>query len=81
MSRANLGGVRTNVYLPKPQHAAIETLVAHTGLTFAEHIRRAVDFYIAFSEDIHKTVSKLAEHENAKTRPNSDGSDLPEPNA
>ena len=61
MARAHLGGVRTNIYLPKPQHAAVTTLVGATGITFAEHIRRAVDFYLAFSDDITQVVTKLAE--------------------
>jgi hypothetical protein len=61
MARQNLDGVRTNIYLPKLQHRAVAGLAERTGLTFAEHIRRAVDFYLAFSDDIHRKVEEQAD--------------------
>jgi predicted DNA-binding protein len=61
MARQNLGGVRTNIYLPPVQHQAVSSLSERTGLSFAEHIRRAVDFYLGFCEDIHAKVEAEAE--------------------
>lgn len=60
MARQNLGGVRTNIYLPPLQHKALSKLSERTGLSFAEHVRRAVDFYLAFCEDIHARVEDEA---------------------
>lgn len=60
MARQNLGGVRTNIYLPPVQHQAVSNLSERTGLSFAEHVRRAVDFYLAFCEDIHVKVEAEA---------------------
>lgn len=60
MPRQNLGGVRTNIYLPPVQHQAVSNLSERTGLSFAEHVRRALDFYMAFCDDIHKKVEKEA---------------------
>jgi hypothetical protein len=61
MARQSLDAVRTNIYLSKPQDAALRTLSARSGITYAEHVRRAIDFYLAFSEDIHRKVDELAE--------------------
>lgn len=61
MSRPKSDTVRTNIYLPKLQHDAVSALASRTGTTFADHIRRAVDFYLAFSEDVHDKVEKIAE--------------------
>lgn len=60
MARQNLGGVRTNIYLPPLQHKAMSSLSERTGLSFAEHVRRAIDFYLAFCEDIHAKVEAEA---------------------
>jgi predicted DNA-binding protein len=56
-----MNGVRTNTYIAKPQHKALTNLANRTGLTYAEHVRRAIDFYLAFSEEIHSKVEALAE--------------------
>lgn len=60
MPRKPLDAVRTNIYLPKKQDAALRALADHTGVTFVEHLRRAVDFYLAFSEDIQRAVDNIA---------------------
>ena len=61
MARQSLDAVRTNIYLSKPQDAALRTLSVRSGITYAEHVRRAIDFYLAFSEDIHKVIDQLSE--------------------
>lgn len=37
---------RTNIYFPPKQKEALERICEETGLSFAEHVRRAVDLYI-----------------------------------
>lgn len=37
---------RTHVFLPEPVIAALRTLSEKTGLSVAEHIRRAIDEYL-----------------------------------
>lgn len=47
MPRPTLNGERMHVMLTKAQKAALEAYSKKTGLTVAEQIRRAVDFYLA----------------------------------
>lgn len=42
-----IGGPRKHVILSKPQNDAMNRLSTKTGLTVSEHIRRAVDLYLA----------------------------------
>jgi len=37
---------RTHVFLPEPVVAALRALADKTGLSVAEHVRRAVDEYL-----------------------------------
>lgn len=47
MPRPTINGERIHVILPKQQTSALRRYAAKTGLTVAEQIRRAVDFYLA----------------------------------
>jgi hypothetical protein len=47
MPQKTLGGVRIHVIITKPQLAALDKFCEKTGLTRADHMRRAVDFYLA----------------------------------
>lgn len=47
MPRQSIEGVRCHVILPKPQHAALQQYSKKTGMTVSEHLRRAVDLYLA----------------------------------
>lgn len=47
MARQSIEGVRLHVIIPKPQHEALQKHSDRTGLTVSEHMRRAVDFYLA----------------------------------
>lgn len=47
MPRPSLDGVRTHVILTKPQSRALHELSRESGMTVAEHIRRAIDDYLA----------------------------------
>jgi hypothetical protein len=47
MPRPNINGVRMHVILTKQQMASLAKQAKNTGLTVAEQIRRAVDFYLA----------------------------------
>jgi predicted DNA-binding protein len=38
--------IRTNIHLPEKVVAALKALSEKTGLSYAEHIRRAVDAYL-----------------------------------
>ncbi|MDN5850304.1 MAG: ribbon-helix-helix domain-containing protein [Nitrococcus sp.] len=37
---------RTHVFIPEPTLAQLRALAKKTGLTLAEHIRRAIDAYL-----------------------------------
>ena len=37
---------RTHIFLPEPVIAALKALSEKTGLSVAEHIRRAIDAYL-----------------------------------
>lgn len=41
-----MGMKRTHIFLPNPVVAAIKALSEKTGLSVAEHIRRAIDAYL-----------------------------------
>lgn len=45
MPRQSLNGVRTHVIITKVQDRDLRDLSQKTGLTVAEHIRRAIDQY------------------------------------
>lgn len=47
MARPPLNGVRIHVILTKAQEASLRRQSVKTGLTLAEHIRRALDLYLA----------------------------------
>lgn len=47
MPRPTLNGVRKHVILTEQQDKALAAYAKKTGLTVAEQIRRAVDFYLA----------------------------------
>ena len=38
--------IRTNVYIPEQQFDAMKKLSKETGISFSEHIRRAVSQYL-----------------------------------
>jgi predicted DNA-binding protein len=38
--------IRTGIYLPKKQIARLKRLAEKTGLSMAEHVRRAIDDYL-----------------------------------
>jgi predicted DNA-binding protein len=38
--------IRTGIYLPKDQIARLKRLAKITGLSMAEHVRRAIDNYL-----------------------------------
>ena len=46
MPRQSLDGLRTHVIITKYQDRDLRELARKTGLTVAEHIRRALDLYI-----------------------------------
>lgn len=58
MPRQSIEGVRLHVILPKPQHEALQRHSKRTGLTVSEHLRRAVDFYLASAVERTTTRSK-----------------------
>ena len=44
--RYNVGMKRTHIFLPEPVLTALKALSDKTGLSVAEHIRRAIDAYL-----------------------------------
>lgn len=50
MPRQSLDGVRTHVIITKVQDRSLRDLSQTTGLTVAEHIRRAIDQYLLAME-------------------------------
>jgi hypothetical protein len=42
----NLHMIRVNIFLPERVVAALKALSEKTGLSYAEHIRRAIDAYL-----------------------------------
>lgn len=54
MPRQSLDGVRTHVIVTKHQDRELRETSKRTGLTVAEHIRRAIDLYLAALADRRK---------------------------
>jgi predicted DNA-binding protein len=54
MPKPNLHGVRTNLVFPRPIHTKLKALSSKTGLTMAEHVRRALEMYL-------RSVTKIEE--------------------
>lgn len=46
MSRKSLDGTRMHVIIPRPQRKSLLAMCKLTGITAAEHIRRALDLYL-----------------------------------
>jgi predicted DNA-binding protein len=46
-----MGMKRTHIFLPEPLKAALHALSEKTGMSVAEHIRRAIDAYLAKLKD------------------------------
>lgn len=42
-----MGMIRTHIFLPEPVQSALRALAEKTGLSVAEHIRRAIDTYLS----------------------------------
>ena len=40
--------IRTNIHLSKQQRAALKRISKKTGITPAELVRRAIDFYVEY---------------------------------
>ena len=55
MSRPSLDGVRIHVILTKPQNRTLREISRESGMTVAEHIRRAIDDYLRAFEPKRKT--------------------------
>lgn len=49
MPRESLDGLRTHVIITKPQDRELRELARRTGMTLAEHIRRAIDHYLSLN--------------------------------
>lgn len=58
MPRRSLDGLRTHVIVTKPQDRELRKLARETGMTASEHIRRAIDFYLASLSDRLSTKGK-----------------------
>lgn len=55
MAMRNIGGRRMHVILPAAQISQLQRLSNATGLTVAEHVRRAIDVYFrAMNEQARK---------------------------
>ena len=52
---------KTDIYLTIQQLAALKELSANTGLSVAEHIRRAIDNYLQPRGDIHQAIDEHRE--------------------
>lgn len=44
-------GVRMHLIVPKQQHSALDKLARRTGITASEHLRRALDLYLAHAAE------------------------------
>lgn len=47
MARQSLHGTRLHIIIPDVTRKQLQTLCKQTGLTAAEHVRRALDRYLA----------------------------------
>lgn len=51
MPQRSVEGSRLHVIVPDRQRKALEELVDHTGFTMSDHIRRAIDQYLAAQKE------------------------------
>jgi hypothetical protein len=58
MPRPSLDGRRTHLILTRYQDRELRLLAKETGMNVSEHIRRAVDFYLASLADRLSTKGK-----------------------
>lgn len=58
MPRPSLDGKRTHLILTRYQYRELHTLAEKTGMNVSEHIRRAVDFYLATLSNRLSTTKK-----------------------
>lgn len=58
MPRQSLEGRRTHLILTKYQDRELKVLAKQTGMSASEHIRRAVDYYLAALSDRLSTKGK-----------------------
>jgi hypothetical protein len=58
MPRQSLDGHRTHLILTKYQDRELRQLAKDTGMNVSEHIRRAVDYYLASLSDRLSTKGK-----------------------
>lgn len=58
MPRQSLDGRRTHLILTKYQDKELRQLADKTGMNVSEHIRRAVDYYLASLADRLSTKGK-----------------------
>ena len=58
MPRPSLDGRRTHLILTRYQDRELRALAKQTGMNVSEHIRRAVDYYLASLADRLSTKGK-----------------------
>lgn len=58
MPRQSLEGRRTHLIMTKYQERELKVLATKTGISVSEHIRRAIDFYLASLADRLSTKGK-----------------------
>lgn len=58
MPRQSLEGRRTHLIMTRYQEKELKHLAGKTGISVSEHIRRAIDFYLASLADRLSTKGK-----------------------
>lgn len=58
MPRQSLEGRRTHLIMTRHQEKELKQLAGKTGISVSEHIRRAIDFYLASLADRLSTKGK-----------------------
>lgn len=58
MPRQSLEGRRTHLIMTRYQEKELKSLAGRTGISVSEHIRRAIDFYLASLADRLSTKGK-----------------------
>lgn len=58
MPRQSLEGRRTHLIMTRYQEKELKSLAGKTGISVSEHIRRAIDFYLASLADRLSTKGK-----------------------
>ena len=58
MPRHSLDGLRTHVILTKYQDRELRKIAKDSGMTVSEHVRRAIDYYLASLADRLTTKGK-----------------------